>query len=339
MEKSFNEKSMKITSIKNNDDMILNVEKTKLKTMQQNKLTPSKRSQSPSVQSTKTKTESLIGMMKKIEIKPKSTITNQSSLISINDEDEYCKTGLKKLVRRFLPEDYDSDPRKAQDKSSDQPIPDPADSCQPNFGYCYCMKLYIVITLFLAMCVYFSDPCVYFLLMPETSLTTGGGDGNGEVNDTIPILVTQINDNHTVDEYTESDSILLLQKGQKIEYCEFKFAYIISLIVGLLIYGLIFIIYTCQLIIHFYNFPWYLSESILLGCYSIILLIMSIVAYVTSNHAIGTSLAFIDSLIGIILAFVIFRNHRDGIVPAALIVQYDPDGNLLTQILSRRHFV
>nr|XP_027200301.1 uncharacterized protein LOC113794380 [Dermatophagoides pteronyssinus] len=216
---------------------------------------------------------------------------------------------------------------------------DPSDSCQPNFGYCNCLKLYIIITLFLAMCVYFTDSCVYLLMIPESLNTTFITNNNL----TKTTTTTFYNNNGLKSNIESSESSTLSKSLQdelsEMEFCEFKFAYIIALILGLIVYGLIFAIYTCQLIIYFYNFPWYLFESIILGSYSSVLFLMTIVAFITNGHPIGTSLVLSDCLLGLILAFVLFRNHTEGIVPAALIVQYDPDGNLLTQILSRRHFL
>lgn len=146
---------------------------------------------------------------------------------------------------------------------------------QPKFGSCCMLKTFILVTICLSLVIFvIVDHCFeidHFL-----------SNSNPEQITTAETIISSSNDASTL---TTEDIYRLHQS------CPYKYAYVFFIFIGPFVYGTILVIYTCQIAVHFYNFPWYLLESILIFTYSLGLLITTVLAYIWESNIYVTNLS------------------------------------------------
>lgn len=73
-------------------------------------------------------------------------------------------------------------------------------------------------------------------------------------------------------------------------HCVFRDFYIVLLSLGLLVFFSIFLAYTCKLVVHYHHFPWFLTESIAVGLFSVLLFVASIIGLLLKRQTASSTL-------------------------------------------------
>lgn len=154
-----------------------------------------------------------------------------------------------------------------------------------NCGNCQQLKIFICATLLLSILFNLTDRCSY----------SGIGDSVVFPNNltTLPKIIirngttttSSIIDNLTFSKSTTNHLTTLVANSSSVNKksgqsrpsnnCLIRDTYIVLLALGLIIYLSIFYTYTCKLVVHYPTFPWFLSEAIAVGLFSVLLFIAS----------------------------------------------------------------
>ena len=188
------------------------------------------------------------------------------------NEEEFYKTKFKALLKRYLPENYSLDKLNIGSVTTYSFNQNFSLSCtSQNCGYCFKLKTAALIMLFICCIIFIFDPCCVDRSDTDSSniinkLRSTQIEWKRHLKRAEPTNTSTVNDNVTVKPILK-------------EYCGFKIFLLIWIIVGIGLYIFLFWIYSCHIIINQNNFPWILTESILMFVYSFTLFICSLVAY------------------------------------------------------------
>lgn len=219
-------------------------------------------------------------------------IRRKSRKKSKYEDDEFSRIEFKSFIESFLPKDFEQKTsyRLAPPKSSLNRI-QLRRYCQPSFGHCHYLKLYVFLSFFWAISFYFKDDCV--IRLNESGDDDHRKFSSDRFSSTAPESAI-IESSFTLIRKRTADESDFFDDPKMADlinnHCLFKLIFILTLTLGMVIYTIIFVVYTSRLVIYFYNFSWYLFESILLLLLALILLFEAVIAYFLTSHTTCTTI-------------------------------------------------